>query len=80
MIPNQEGQQVIRQAFQLHFDLFATTDACSRGVENCAQTDFRRLMTSIEQTLRLVSRHRQACNPIVRSMVTRTLELLSHYT
>ncbi len=73
-----EGEEeVIRQAFQVNFDLLAAADACSRGVDKCAHMDFKQLATVIEQTVLLISKHRAACNPIVRRVVTRTLELLS---
>lgn len=77
---SEEEQMVVRQALQVHFELFAATDACSRGVENCAKMEFRDLVNSIEQTLEVVGSHRQACSPLVRSLVNRTLDLLTHYT
>ena len=80
MIPNKEEQAVIRQAFQVYFDLFAATDACSGGVKQCARTDFRHLLTTIEETLQAVSHYTSACNPIVKNIVDRTFELLGAYT
>lgn len=75
-VPNEAEQALIQRVFQLHFDLFSATDACSRGVRRCARTDFGHLAASIAETLEAIGPYKHACNPLVQSLVAGTMELL----
>ena len=75
LVPNEVEQNVLRKAFQIHFQLLSLMDSCARGVKRCAANNFRILATQIQDTIVDLQPFTNACNPVVNEMVNKTLEL-----
>jgi len=69
-------QEVLQKAFQIHFQLFSLTDSCVRGVKECANNNFGMIAAQIQHTIQELKPLSRACNPLVKEIVNKTLELL----
>ena len=70
-------QEVLQKAFQIHFQLFALSDSCARGVRMCANNNFGMIGALIQHTIQEFKPLSRACNPVVKEMVKNTLDLLT---
>ena len=75
LVPNEVEQNVLRKAFQIHFQLLSLMDSCARGVKWCATNNFGILAMQIKDTILDLKPLSNACNPVVNEMVNKTLEL-----
>ena len=77
LVPNKMEQEVLQKAFQIHFQLFALSDSCARGVRMCANNNFGMIAALIQHTIQEFKPLSRACNPVVKEMVKNTLDLLT---
>lgn len=76
LVPNEMEQEVLQKAFRIHFQLVSLTDSCARGVKECVNNNFGMIAAQIQHTIQELKPLSRACNPLVKEMVNKTLELL----